>query len=138
MAKPELGTKRVCPETGRKFYDLNRDPIVSPYTGKSYPRSFFEETPKLAVAAKKVVQEEEVAEEEEEVADVEIVSLEEADKDTKKSGKPGKSDDLPDVDDDDDVEIDDDDDDDTFLADDDDDDDDVSDIIGVSEDDDDS
>ena len=26
MAKPELGTKRVCPETGRKFYDLNKDP----------------------------------------------------------------------------------------------------------------
>ena len=42
MAKPELGTKRIDPETGRKFYDLNRDPIVSPYTGKSYPRSYFE------------------------------------------------------------------------------------------------
>ncbi|MGC1356232.1 MAG: TIGR02300 family protein, partial [Xanthobacteraceae bacterium] len=24
MAKAELGTKRVCPETGRKFYDLNK------------------------------------------------------------------------------------------------------------------
>ena len=34
MAKPELGTKRICPETGRKFYDLNKDPIVSPYTGE--------------------------------------------------------------------------------------------------------
>ena len=29
MAKPELGTKRVDPETGRKFYDLNKDPILS-------------------------------------------------------------------------------------------------------------
>ena len=37
MAKPELGTKRVCPETGRKFYDLNKDPVVSPYTGKVVP-----------------------------------------------------------------------------------------------------
>ena len=44
MAKAELGTKRIDPETGRKFYDLNKDPIVSPYTGKSYPLSFFEET----------------------------------------------------------------------------------------------
>ncbi|WP_375655815.1 TIGR02300 family protein, partial [Bartonella sp. AA83SXKL] len=40
MAKQELGTKRVDPETGKKFYDLNRDPIVSPYTGISYPRSY--------------------------------------------------------------------------------------------------
>src|SRR5690606_32614233 len=36
VAKPELGTTRIDPETGRKFYDLNKDPIVSPYTGKSY------------------------------------------------------------------------------------------------------
>ena len=42
MAKPELGTKRVCPTTGRKFYDLNRDPIVSPYTGEVLPRAAFE------------------------------------------------------------------------------------------------
>jgi uncharacterized protein (TIGR02300 family) len=37
MAKPELGTKRICPETGRKFYDLNKDPVISPYTGKVVP-----------------------------------------------------------------------------------------------------
>ena len=34
MARQALGTKRVCPVTGRKFYDLNKDPIVSPYTGQ--------------------------------------------------------------------------------------------------------
>ena len=34
MAKEEWGTKRVCPETGKRFYDLNNYPIVSPYTGK--------------------------------------------------------------------------------------------------------
>ena len=33
MPKEEWGTKRVCPTTGKRFYDLNRDPIVSPYTG---------------------------------------------------------------------------------------------------------
>ena len=37
MAKSELGTKRVCPDTGRKFYDLNKTPVVSPYTGKVVP-----------------------------------------------------------------------------------------------------
>ena len=26
--------KRVCPTTGKRFYDLNKDPIVSPYTGE--------------------------------------------------------------------------------------------------------
>ena len=51
MAKPELGTKRIDPETGRKFYDLNREPIVSPYTGKSYPLSFFEESSVAKVLA---------------------------------------------------------------------------------------
>ena len=34
MAKEEWGTKRVCPETGKRFYDLNNNPITSPYTGK--------------------------------------------------------------------------------------------------------
>lgn len=33
MPKAEWGTKRVCPTTGKRFYDLNADPIVSPYTG---------------------------------------------------------------------------------------------------------
>ncbi len=37
MSNPEWGVKRVCPETGKRFYDLNRDPIVSPYTGKVVP-----------------------------------------------------------------------------------------------------
>ena len=37
MAKAELGTKRICPETGRKFYDLGKTPVVSPYTGKVVP-----------------------------------------------------------------------------------------------------
>ena len=41
MPKAEWGVKRACPETGKRFYDLNTDPIVSPYTGKEYPLSFF-------------------------------------------------------------------------------------------------
>tara|TARA_B100000963_G_scaffold326041_1_gene312763 strand:- start:376 stop:720 length:345 start_codon:yes stop_codon:yes gene_type:complete len=34
MAKEEWGTKRVCPDTGKRFYDLNNNPVISPYTGK--------------------------------------------------------------------------------------------------------
>jgi uncharacterized protein (TIGR02300 family) len=34
MPKAEWGTKRICPTTGKRFYDLNKSPIVSPYTGE--------------------------------------------------------------------------------------------------------
>jgi len=34
MPKEEWGVKRVCPTTGKRFYDMNRSPIVSPYTGE--------------------------------------------------------------------------------------------------------
>lgn len=123
MAKAELGTKRIDPETGRKFYDLNRDPIVSPYTGKSYPLSYFEETSAAKILEKE--EDEEVAEVDTENTEVELVSLEEADEDA------AGGDDLPDLGDDD-VEIEGDDDD-TFLEqDEDDDDDDMSDLIGVT------
>jgi uncharacterized protein (TIGR02300 family) len=49
VARSELGTKRVCPKTGKKFYDLDKDPIVSPYTGDVIPRSFYE--PQISKAA---------------------------------------------------------------------------------------
>ena len=127
VAKAELGTKRIDPETGRKFYDLNKDPIVSPYTGKSYPLSFFEET-SVAKVMEKAAEEDEVAEVDTENTEVELVSLEDADSEA--SG----GDDIPDLGDDD-VEIEGDDDD-TFLEADEDDEDGLSDLIGVSDDDD--
>ncbi len=34
MPKEEWGVKRVCPTTGKRFYDLNANPIISPYTGE--------------------------------------------------------------------------------------------------------
>ena len=34
MPKEEWGVKRVCPTTGKRFYDLNKNPIISPYTGE--------------------------------------------------------------------------------------------------------
>jgi uncharacterized protein (TIGR02300 family) len=127
VAKPELGTKRIDPETGRKFYDLNKDPIVSPYTGKSYPRSYFEDGKIAALEEEEEVAVKEVDAEEEEGA--EVVSLEEADEEA-------KGDDLPALgDDEDEVDLGDDEDD-TFLADEEEEDDDVADMIGVGDDDD--
>jgi len=35
MPKEEWGTKRICPTTGRRFYDLNANPVISPYTGET-------------------------------------------------------------------------------------------------------
>ncbi len=127
MAKSELGTKRIDPETGRKFYDLNNDPIVSPYTGKSYPRSYFETGNDKSVAEEEEVEEKELDTED---ASPELVSLEDADDEAKSA-----ADDLPDLGDDEEVDLGDDEDD-TFLADEEEEDDDVTDIIGVGGDDD--
>lgn len=127
MAKPELGTKRIDPETGKKFYDLNKDPVVSPYTGKSYPLSFFAESSAAAVL-EKVAEEEEIQEVDTENENVELVSLEDAD------DEAAGGEELPDLGDDD-VDIGDDDDD-TFLEqDEDEEDDDMSGLIGVPGDD---
>ena len=87
MAKPELGTKRICPMTGRKFYDLNKDPVISPYTGEVVPvapvvtRSR-PEAAKPVVAPAPAEPELETAEAE----GAEFVSLEEADAEAQ--GKP--------------------------------------------------
>lgn len=121
VAKPELGTKRVCPVTGRKFYDLNKDPVVSPYTGQAYPRSMFE--PQAKAPAKPEPEEED----ETEAADgaVELVSLDEADAEASEKDTVVTSED--------DIEVEDDigggEDDDTFLEEDEEGDDDVSDLI---------
>ena len=34
MPNEEWGTKRLCPTTGKRFYDLNKTPIISPYSGE--------------------------------------------------------------------------------------------------------
>ena len=92
MAKPELGTKRVCPETGRKFYDLNKDPVISPYTGKVVPvetpvaRARPEPAPAPVAARPPAAPAEEAAVAEPQEA--EFVSLEEADAEAQGAKKP--------------------------------------------------
>ena len=88
MAKPELGTKRVCPVTGRKFYDLNKSPVVSPYTGEIVPIAPIPTSRRAeAAAARAPIAPEPVEAEVPEVADAELVSLEEADAETEGAKK---------------------------------------------------
>ncbi|TNM66581.1 TIGR02300 family protein [Aliirhizobium smilacinae] len=128
MAKAELGTKRTDPDTGKKFYDLNRDPVVSPYSGKSWPMSFFAENSAAIKMEQAAEDEDDVKEVDSESQEAEVVSLEDADSEA-------SGDDIPDIGDDEDVDIGDDDDD-TFLEQEDEDDDDMTGIIGVGGDDD--
>lgn len=72
MAKPELGTKRLCPNCGTKYYDLNRDPILCPKCGTAFTATAVS----LRAKAQPVEEEEEIEHEE---AQVDFVSLEEAD-----------------------------------------------------------
>ena len=87
MVKPDLGTKRICPVTGRKFYDLNKDPVISPYTGQIVPIAVALTRGSRAEPARAAA----VAEdpEAEEVAEVELVSLEDADEEA--AGSPSKA-----------------------------------------------
>jgi uncharacterized protein (TIGR02300 family) len=92
MAKADLGTKRVCPDTGRKFYDLNKTPVVSPYTGKVVPivvaptRSRPAPEPAAPVARPAPVEEVEAVVPE--TADVELVSLDDAEAEQQGKKKP--------------------------------------------------
>lgn len=134
MASSERGTKRTDPETGKKFYDLNLDPIVSPYTGKSYPRSYFEQllvgkaSPAKERKADVEDDEDEIEEEVEDAAAPEIVSLEDAD------AEEAGDEEIPDVED---VEVDEelgDDEADVFLEEDEDEDDELGFDVGGDED----
>src|SRR5439155_26287042 len=34
VAKSDLGTKLIYPTAGKKFYDLNKSPVIAPYTSE--------------------------------------------------------------------------------------------------------
>lgn len=128
MAKSELGTKRVCPTTGRKFYDLNKDPVISPYTGEVVPVApVARGRPDAVKAPVEAEKEQELEIVEAEAA--EFVSLEDADAEAQGKKKVPAGD-VVDTDDDIEVEDDDDMDDAAFIADEEEGDDDVTDIIG--------
>jgi uncharacterized protein (TIGR02300 family) len=132
VAKSDLGTKRICPTTGKKFYDLNKSPVISPYTGEVVPIAPV--TPPRAArgdAARASAAAAAAAEATPEPAEAEeLVPLEEADAE-ENTGKVKAV--VPESEDD--IEVDetiedDDDDDSTFIADEEEGDEDVTDIIG--------
>ena len=129
MAKSDLGTKRICPTTGKKFYDLNKTPVISPYTGEVVPIAPVA-PPRMTRGAAAAAAAPSMAPEAPEPAEAETVSLEEADAE-ENTGKVKAV--VPESEDD--IEIDetiedDDDDDSTFIADEEEGDEDVTDIIG--------
>jgi uncharacterized protein (TIGR02300 family) len=123
VAKPELGTKRLCPSCGTKYYDLNRDPILCPKCGTVFEASALPVRPEKA---SKVVPVDEEVETEEDTGDVEIVTLEEADAEA-------GGEDVPEIEDEEIADIDAGDEEDTFLEEEDEGDD-VTDIVGGVED----
>jgi uncharacterized protein (TIGR02300 family) len=82
LAKPDLGTKRLCGNCGAKFYDLSKTPIVCPKCETVFvvaPVSSRARPEAARAAAAAVVEPEVVAPE---TAEAEFVSLEEADAET--------------------------------------------------------
>jgi len=127
VAKPELGTKRLCAGCGAKFYDLNKDPITCPKCGTVYevvvvaPRG----RPDAAAARAQAAQ---VAEAEPETNEAEFVSLEEADAEVEGGAKKSPAEGGEDVED---VEVEGgDEDDNTFIEETEEEDTDVTEIIG--------
>lgn len=79
MVKAELGTKRICPSCGSKFYDLLKSPIICPKCGVSFIAApLLPSKGEVPQAAKpREMPKPVVAEDAEEASDVELVSLEE-------------------------------------------------------------
>jgi uncharacterized protein (TIGR02300 family) len=93
VAKPELGTKRLCGGCGAKFYDLSKDPIVCPKCSTVFQVAPSSRLRPEAVRAPVVAEEVVVPE----AAGAEFVSLEEADKEAegaKPAGVEGSEDDV--------------------------------------------
>ncbi len=80
MPNEEWGTKRLCPTTGKRFFDLNKNPIISPYSGevvevdssKSRMIAADREDAVTAKAKKADVEEEEVVLDDDEDVDVDL------------------------------------------------------------------
>jgi uncharacterized protein (TIGR02300 family) len=88
VAKPELGTKRLCANCGAKFYDLSKDPIVCPKCTTVFvpPVATRARPEPVAPTVAPAPVEEEVAVPE--TADAELISLEDAEKETEGTKAP--------------------------------------------------
>ncbi len=86
MVKPELGTKRTCPNCATRFYDLLKDPITCPKCATSFVAMQIlpSKTEMPGAAPQPVPKPREVeSNDEQETGDVELVSLEDVEAEEK-------------------------------------------------------
>jgi uncharacterized protein (TIGR02300 family) len=70
LVKADLGTKRVCPSCGARFYDLSRKPIVCPKCGASFePEALFKQRRQRQPEAAEVPEKEAEVENDEDVVE---------------------------------------------------------------------
>ena len=86
MAKPELGTKRLCARCSAKYYDLNQAPITCPKCGTGFEA--VQERSRWRTDARAPVRE--VQPLVPETHEAEFVSLEDADAEAQGKKKPGE------------------------------------------------
>ena len=128
MAKPELGTKRLCAGCGAKFYDLNKDPITCPKCGTVYEVAVVSPRGRPDAAAARAAAAQAAEPDVPESQEAEFVSLEEADAEAEGGAKKTPAEGVEDVED---VEVEGGDEDDTtFIEETEEEDTDVSEIIG--------
>lgn len=98
MAKPELGTKRLCTNCGAKFYDLNKTPITCPKCHTVLEIAAVAPRPRPDAAAARAAAASTANKEQvlPETQDAEFVSLEDADAEAqgKKAGDDAGDDDI--------------------------------------------
>jgi uncharacterized protein (TIGR02300 family) len=92
VAKPELGTKRLCAGCGAKYYDLNKDPITCPKCGTVYEVAVVTPRGRPDAAAARAAAAQAAEAELPEPQEAEFVSLEEADAEAEGGAKktPGE------------------------------------------------
>lgn len=78
MVKAELGTKRTCPSCATRFYDLLKNPIVCPKCGANFVAASVLPSKGDMPAMPPMPKPREAEVDDIEVADVELVSLEDA------------------------------------------------------------
>jgi uncharacterized protein (TIGR02300 family) len=79
VVSPELGTKRICPSCAARFYDLNKNPAVCPKCATAFVAESLLPSKGEAALAPKPPRPVAEPNDLEEVADVELVSLDEVD-----------------------------------------------------------
>ena len=55
MVKPEWGRKRTCQVCGKKYYDLNKSPMICPSCGAEFDPDFFLRNKKSKSVSTKVI-----------------------------------------------------------------------------------